>query len=42
MAIEASAIKRGKDEYRKYKAMTLSRVERDCQDSIALLEQKTN
>lgn len=30
------------DEYRKYKARTLSRVERDYLDSIALLEEKTD
>ncbi len=30
------------DEYRKYKARTLSRVERDYLDSIAILEEKTD
>ena len=36
------AIDKATDEYRKYKARTLSEVERDYLDSIKLLEQKTD
>ena len=36
------AIDKATGEYRKYKARTLSEVERDYLDSIKLLEQKTD
>ena len=36
------AIDKASGEYRKYKARTLSEVERDYMDSIKLLEQKTD
>lgn len=36
------AMDRATEEYRKYKARTLSKVEQDYLDSIKLLEQKTD
>ena len=36
------AVDKATDEYRKYKAKTLSDVERDYLNSIKLLEQKTD